>query len=107
MRQSRVRDEQIIGVLKEAEAGTKVGEICGKHGISEQTYYPAGRDQVRRTGGERSASAAARRGGEDENRGLKPAAAGWPNTRWSRDFVSDALTEGRKFRSLNPAQRDG
>lgn len=32
-------EEQIIGVLKEAEAGLKVAELCRKHGISEATYY--------------------------------------------------------------------
>lgn len=35
----RFTEEQIIGVLKEAEAGLKVGELCRKHGISEATYY--------------------------------------------------------------------
>ena len=31
--------EQIIGVLKESEAGGKVAELCRKHGIAEATYY--------------------------------------------------------------------
>lgn len=35
----RFTEEQIIGVLKEAEAGLKVSELCRKHGISEPTYY--------------------------------------------------------------------
>ena len=35
----RFTEEQIIGVLKEAEAGIKVSELCRKHGISEPTYY--------------------------------------------------------------------
>ena len=35
----RFTEEQIIGVLKEAEAGMKVAELCRKHGISEPTYY--------------------------------------------------------------------
>jgi putative transposase len=35
----RFSEEQIVGVLKEAEAGLKVAELCRKHGISEATYY--------------------------------------------------------------------
>lgn len=35
----RFSEEQIIGVLKEAEAGMKVGELCRKYGIAEATYY--------------------------------------------------------------------
>lgn len=35
----RFTEEQIIGILKEAEAGLKVAELCRKHGISEATYY--------------------------------------------------------------------
>jgi len=36
---NRLAEEQIIGVLKEAEAGMKVAEVCRKHGISDATYY--------------------------------------------------------------------
>jgi len=32
-------EERIIGILKEAEAGMKVAEVCRKHGISDATYY--------------------------------------------------------------------
>ena len=35
----RFTEEQIIGVLKEAEAGLKVAELCRKYGISDATYY--------------------------------------------------------------------
>ena len=35
----RFTEEQIIGVLKEAEAGIKVTEVCRKYGISDATYY--------------------------------------------------------------------
>jgi putative transposase len=36
---NRFTEEQIIGVLKEAEAGMKVTEVCRKYGISDATYY--------------------------------------------------------------------
>jgi len=35
----RFREEQIIGILKEREAGMPVKDLIRKHGISEQTYY--------------------------------------------------------------------
>ena len=39
MKGSRFTEEQIIGVLKEQEAGQKTAEVCRKHGISEGTFY--------------------------------------------------------------------
>jgi putative transposase len=35
----RFSEEQIIGVLKEAEAGVPVKELCRKHNISDATFY--------------------------------------------------------------------
>ncbi len=35
----RFTDEQIIGILKEHEAGFTVKELCRKHGMSDATYY--------------------------------------------------------------------
>jgi len=35
----RFTEEQIIGMLKEAEVGLKPAELCRKHGILEATYY--------------------------------------------------------------------
>lgn len=39
MKTSKFTDEQIALALRQAEAGTLVGEICRKLGVSEQTFY--------------------------------------------------------------------
>jgi putative transposase len=39
MRKSRFTEEQIIGMLKEYQAGVPVADICRKHGISNKTFY--------------------------------------------------------------------
>lgn len=39
MKRSRFSETQIVSILKEADAGMKVKEICRKHGISDATYY--------------------------------------------------------------------
>lgn len=38
MKKQRFSEEQIIGVLKEQEAGVKAADLCCKHGISEATF---------------------------------------------------------------------
>lgn len=39
VKNSRFSEEQIIGILKQSEAGARTGELCRQHGISAATFY--------------------------------------------------------------------
>lgn len=67
MRQSRFSEEQIMGILKEGEAGVAVREISRKHGICDQTYYR----WKAKYGGLEVSEARKLRSLEEENRRLK------------------------------------
>jgi putative transposase len=67
MKQSHFSEEQIIGVLKEGEAGIKTAEICRQHGISSATYYK----WKAKYGGLEVSEARRLKQLEDENRRLK------------------------------------
>jgi putative transposase len=67
MRQSHFTEEQIIGVLKQAEGGMKTAEICRQHGISSATYYK----WKAKYGGLEVSEARRLRQLEEENRRLK------------------------------------
>jgi putative transposase len=63
--------EQIIGVLREQEAGGTTGEVCRRHGISPQTFYR----WKAKYGGLEVSDAQKLKGLDDENRRLKKVAA--------------------------------
>jgi putative transposase len=67
MRGKRFKEEQIIAVLKEAEAGVNVQELCRKYGMSDGTFY----NWKAKYGGLTVNEARRIRSLEDENRRLK------------------------------------
>jgi|1185.fasta_scaffold24568_1 putative transposase len=67
MKKSRFTEEQIVAALKLAEAGSKVGEVCRKLGVSEQTFYR----WKQKYGGMEVSDARRLKALEEENRRLK------------------------------------
>ena len=67
MKGTRFSEEQIIGVLREHEAGAKTEEVCRRHGISSATFYK----WKSKYGGLEVSDAKRLRALEDENRKLK------------------------------------
>ncbi len=67
MRTSRFTDEQIIGIVKEYEAGAKLAELCRRHSVSPATFYK----WRAKYGGMAVSDAKRLRALEEENRRLK------------------------------------
>jgi putative transposase len=67
MKKGQFTDEQIIGVLREHEAGATTSDVCRRHGISSATFYK----WKAKYGGLEVSDAKRLRSLEDENRRLK------------------------------------
>lgn len=67
MKKSRFSETQIIGILRQVEAGRQVKEVCREHGISDATYY----QWKSKYGGMEASDIKRLRELEEENRKLK------------------------------------
>ena len=67
MKQKRYSEEQIIHILKEAEAGMPVADVCRKHGVSDASFYT----WRRKYGGMNVSEVKRLKHLEEENRQLK------------------------------------
>jgi putative transposase len=86
MKTSRFKDSQIIAILKQAEAGTPVSDLCREHGMSSATFY-----KWRAKYGGMDASLMKRmKELEDENRRLKKMYA---ETKLEAEIVKEALAK--------------
>lgn len=67
MRKSRFTEAQIIGMIKEQEAGMSTAEVCRKHGLNQGTFYK----YKSKYGGMEVSDVAKLKAMEDENAKLK------------------------------------
>ena len=86
MKKSRFTDSQIIAILKQAEAGTPVPELCREHGISSATFYK----WRSKYGGMEASMVSRMKELEEENRRLKKMYA---EAQMSADIMKEALTK--------------
>src|SRR5919198_854666 len=91
----RFTEAQIIGFLKEAEAGVPVKELCRKHGFSDAAFY----GWRTKFGGMQVSEAKRRRKLVMADRQVLQAPSA-PNQIWSIDFIMDTLANGRRIKCL-------
>ncbi len=86
MKKSRFTDSQIIAILKQAESGTPVPELCREHGISSATFYK----WRSKYGGMEASMVSRMKELEEENRRLKKMYA---EAQMSADIMKEALSK--------------
>jgi putative transposase len=86
LKKSRFTDSQIIAVLKQAEAGTPVPELCREHGISSAAFYK----WRSKYGGMEATMVSRMKELEEENRRLKKMYA---EAQMSADILKEALSK--------------
>jgi len=83
MKAKRFTEEQIIGILKQAQAGMKIVDLCRIHGISDATFY----NWRSKYGGMEVSDAKRLKQLEEENRKLK-------------QMLADTLLENRAIKDV-------
>jgi len=86
MKKSRFTDSQILAVLKQAEPGTPVPNLCREHGVSSATFYK----WRSKYGGMDASMVSQLKELQDENRRLKKMCA---DAQLSADVLKEALTK--------------
>jgi putative transposase len=97
MKTARYSDAQIMGILKQAEGGVPVSELCREHGMSSASFYK----WRAKFGGMDASLVAEMKDMADQNRRLKKMYA---EMRMQNDLLKEALGKSAKAVS---AQRDG